>query len=258
MREASKGVVKCEVRRPKCAAGAIAVLAVVAGVLVAGCWGGDEGDTNANGSVTGTPAMTASPAAPATRTTEPNPAQRATATPTAGTAGGTAPATPGTPAPTVTLTEEPPAVPTATPTPSPTPVQPQEHGDGTFTIVVSQGDARAAVRVEVAANLDDRQRGLMFRQELAEDAGMLFLFGREVRTGFWMRNTYVPLDIAYIGADQRVIAIKQGVPLDETPLTPGENYLYVLEVNAGWFERHGMGPGAVVTLPGGLPPATSN
>jgi uncharacterized membrane protein (UPF0127 family) len=137
-------------------------------------------------------------------------------------------------------------------------VQPQKHGDGTFTIVVSQGEARAGVRVEVAATLDDRQRGLMFRQELAEDAGMLFLFGREVQTGFWMRNTYVPLDIAYIGADRRVIEVKQGEPLDESLLTPDGPYLYVLELNAGWFERHGMGPGAVVTLPEGLPPATDN
>lgn len=87
---------------------------------------------------------------------------------------------------------------------------------------------------------------------------MLFLFAREVQTGFWMRNTYVPLDIAYIGADRRVIAIKQGKPLDETPLTPGEKYLYVLELNAGWFERHGMGPGAVVALPDGLPHASDN
>jgi uncharacterized membrane protein (UPF0127 family) len=137
-------------------------------------------------------------------------------------------------------------------------VQPRNHGDGTFTIVVSQGGASAAVRVEVAATLDERQRGLMFRQQLAEDAGMLFLFAREVQTGFWMRNTYVPLDIAYIGADRRVIEVKRGKPLDESPLTPDGRYLYVLEVNAGWFERHGMGPGAVVTLPEGLPPATDN
>jgi hypothetical protein len=141
----------------------------------------------------------------------------------------------------------------AAPTATPRPVE-----DGIFVVLVSQGGVSTEVRVEVAATLEERQRGLMFRQELAEDAGMLFLFAREVQTGFWMRNTYVPLDIAYIGADRRVIEIKQGKPLDETPLTPGEKYLYVLELNAGWFERHGMGPGAVVTLPGGLPAATDN
>lgn len=235
-------MVKREARSARCAAGAAAALVVVAGLLAAGCSGGDEGNGGADGSVTGTPAMTASPAAPATRTT---------ANPDPGTS-----ATSGTPA--VTVTREPPPVPNATPTTTPNPVQPQKHGDGTFTIVISQGEARAVVRVEVAATLDERQRGLMFRQDLAEDAGMLFLFAREVQTGFWMRNTYVPLDIAYIDADQRVIEIQHGKPLDETPLTPEKKYLFVLEVNAGWFERHGMGTGAVVTLPGGLPAATDN
>ncbi|MCL4240785.1 MAG: DUF192 domain-containing protein [Dehalococcoidia bacterium] len=237
--------------------GAAAVVAVLAGVLAAGCSGGENEDGGDNGSVTGTPAMSASPDASATRATGPSPAPGVSATPTRGGTGPT-PATPGTPAATATMTPEAVAEPTTTPAPSPTPVQPREHGDGTFTIVVSQGAAREAVRVEVAATPEERQRGLMFRQELAEDAGMLFLFGREVQTGFWMRNTYVPLDIAYIGADQRVIEVKQGKPLDESPLTPDGRYLYVLEVNAGWFERHGMGPGAVVALPDGLPPATDN
>lgn len=250
-------MVKFEMRRPMRAAGAAAVVAVLAGVLAAGCSGGENKDGGDNGSVTGTPAMSASPDASATRATGPSPAPGASATPTTGETG-PAPATPGTPAATATMTPAAVAEATTTLAPSPTPVQPRKHGDGTFTIVVSQGEARAAVRVEVAATLDERQRGLMFRQELAEDAGMLFLFGREVQTGFWMRNTYVPLDIAYIGADQRVIEVKQGKPLDESPLTPDGPYRFVLEVNAGWFERHGMGPGAVVALPDGLPPATDN
>ena len=248
-------MVKFEMRRPMRAAGAAAVVAVLAGALAARCSGGDDGDDGARGSVTGTPAMSASPGASATRAPDPGPAPGASATASTGGTGPT-PATPGTPAATATPAAM--AEPTTAPTPSPTPVQPRKHGDGTFTIVVSQGEARAAVRVEVAATLDERQRGLMFRQELAEDAGMLFLFGREVQTGFWMRNTYVPLDIAYIGVDQRVIEVKQGKPLDESPLTPDGPYRYVLEVNAGWFERHGMGPGAVVALPDGLPPATDN
>lgn len=238
-------MVKFEMRRPMRSAGAAAVVAVLAGALAAGCSGGDNEDGRDNGGVTGTPAA------------GPSPAPAASATPTVGGTGPT-PATPGAPAATATVTLAPVTVPAATPTPSPAPVQPRKHGDGTFTIVVSQGEARAAVRVEVAATPEERQRGLMFRQELAEDAGMLFLFGREVQTGFWMRNTYVPLDIAYIGADQRVIEVKRGKPLDESPLTPDGRYRYVLEVNAGWFERHGLGPGAAVALPDGLPPATDN
>ena len=126
---------------------------------------------------------------------------------------------------------------------------------GRFEIEITQGEARAAVTVEIAATPSQRQQGLMFREELAEDAGMLFLFLGDNRGGFWMRNTYVALDIAYIGADGRVQEIRAAKPLDETNLVPAQPYRYVLEVNQGWFERHGMGVGAQVTLPEGLPNA---
>lgn len=227
----------------------------VAAVLAGACSGGGDGNGRdvvtaaAAGGVRGTGTATAS--ASSTLTATQTPAATGTASGVTAVAHATATVTTPTPTPvsaTVTVTSVP-VTPTATPEPM---------AEGTFVVVVSQGGVSAEVRVEVAATLDERQRGLMFRQELAEDAGMLFLFAREVQTGFWMRNTYVPLDIAYIGADRRVIAIKQGKPLDETPLTPGEKYLYVLELNAGWFERHGMGPGAVVALPDGLPHASDN
>lgn len=122
-------------------------------------------------------------------------------------------------------------------------------------VTLSQGDATATVRIEVAATTNERQQGLMLRQELAEDAGMLFLFPEDVRTGFWMRNTYIPLDIAYISADGRVQEIRAAKPLDETNLVPAAPYRYVLEVNQGWFERHELGIGAQVELPEGLPAA---
>jgi uncharacterized membrane protein (UPF0127 family) len=64
-----------------------------------------------------------------------------------------------------------------------------------------------------------------------------------------MRNTYIPLDIAYLAADGTVLEIVHGVPLDETILTPQQPYRYVLEVNGGWFERHGLGVGAKVSIP---------
>lgn len=123
---------------------------------------------------------------------------------------------------------------------------------------MKQGDVRVAVHVEVAATLAQRQQGLMFRTQLGEDEGMLFLFDRDVQTGFWMRNTLVPLDIAYIGANLQVNEVKQGTPLDETPLVPAGRYRYVLEVNQGWFERHGLGPGARIELPEGLPVPSAN
>ena len=126
---------------------------------------------------------------------------------------------------------------------------------GTFELGLFQGDSNASVTVEIASTPTERQQGLMFREEMDEDAGMLFLFPADTHGGFWMRNTYIPLDIAYIGSDGRVQEIRAAVPLDETNLVPAQPYRYVLEVNQGWFERHEMGVGAMVELPEGLPPA---
>jgi len=147
------------------------------------------------------------------------------------------------PGPTSTPTATPgPGTPTATPPPGP-------------QVVVQQGGATATVTVEFASTPQERQQGLMFREELHPDAGMLFLFPNNTGGGFWMKNTYVPLDIAYISADGTVVDIKQGKPRDETVLVPSSQYRYVLEVNQGWFQRHGLGIGAKVTLPPDLPEA---
>lgn len=121
-------------------------------------------------------------------------------------------------------------------------------------LVVEQNGTRATVSVEIAATADQRQLGLMNRQSMPEDAGMLFLFKTNIQYGFWMKNTYIPLDIAYISADGVVLQIFAAKPLDETVLIPDAPYRYVLEVNQGWFERHGVGVGAKVTLPPNLPP----
>ncbi|MCS7296205.1 MAG: DUF192 domain-containing protein [Chloroflexota bacterium] len=124
-------------------------------------------------------------------------------------------------------------------------------------IAVVAPDGRAfPLTVEVAATPADRERGLMFRQQLAEDAGMLFVFPEETRTSFWMKNTLVPLTIAFLAADGRILAVVDGKPLDETPLDPGVAYRYALEVNQGWFARRGLDPlTARVELPAALPPA---
>ncbi len=239
----------------------LVVAAVVAAVFAAGCSGGEDDGGPNGGAETGTPEAVLSPSAPAS----PSATAPATGTPTmtgVTTAAGSATVETPRRGPETTPVPSPiaptPVAPTATavpPTPTATAV-PAE--DGTFVVTLSQGGASASVTVEIAATLAERQLGLMLRTELGEDAGMLFLFPAEGQGGFWMRNTLIPLDIAYIGADLRVIVVKQGKPLDETALLPGAPYLYVIEVNAGWFERHGLGPGAAVTLPGGLPIATAD
>ncbi len=86
----------------------------------------------------------------------------------------------------------------------------------------------------------------MERTELAEDAGMLFVFDREVTDGFWMRNTLIPLSIAYIDSGGRIVDIQDMEPLDETPHPPASPYQYALEVNQGFFEARGIEIGNVL------------
>ncbi|MEM6849496.1 MAG: DUF192 domain-containing protein, partial [Pseudomonadota bacterium] len=72
--------------------------------------------------------------------------------------------------------------------------------------------------IEIADDPVERTRGLMFRESMPRDHGMLFDFGREGERSFWMRNTPLPLDIIYASEDGTVISIVQGIPFDETPL----------------------------------------
>ncbi|MDC0664315.1 DUF192 domain-containing protein [Marinobacter sp. SS21] len=105
---------------------------------------------------------------------------------------------------------------------------------------------RAELMVEVAHTPAQRRIGLMGREVLQEDEGMLFLYPSERSgdTGFWMRNTLIPLDIAYLGEDGIVRAIRTMAPcpVDQTcPSYPaGAPYSAALEVNQGWFAKHGV------------------
>ena len=115
----------------------------------------------------------------------------------------------------------------------------------TVTIINSAGE-EVPLRVEIADTPAKRERGLMERTVLAEDAGMLFVFGREVTNAFWMRNTLIPLSIAYIDAQGRIVDIQDMQPLDETPHPPAAPYQYALEVNQGFFAEHGIEVGNVL------------
>lgn len=125
--------------------------------------------------------------------------------------------------------------------------------DARLTVTISDGQRSASVAVEIASTAAQRQLGLMHRESLPEDTGMLFLFADDTRTGFWMKDTLLALDIAHIAADGAIIEVNTREPLDETVLAPRRPYRFTLEVNAGWFARQGLGPGAKVTLPAGLP-----
>lgn len=109
------------------------------------------------------------------------------------------------------------------------------------------GGPSVTVRVELAETSEQRQRGLMFRKQLDPEAGMLFLFERSQQNQFWMRNTYLPLDMLFIKSDWTVLGIvENATPLtDDSRGVPGESQ-YVLEVNAGFSRQHGLAAGTKV------------
>jgi len=104
------------------------------------------------------------------------------------------------------------------------------------------------IRVEVADTADKRSLGLMYREKLPKNRGMLFLYEEPTTSGFWMKNTKIPLSIAFIDEDLRIIEIQEMRPLDLTPHRPERPYKYALETNRGWFREHGIGPGSTVQL----------
>ena len=120
----------------------------------------------------------------------------------------------------------------------------------TIAITGTTGE-RSEVEVEIADDEAEQRRGPMERTELAENAGMLFVFPDEQIRNFWMRNTLIPLSIAYIDSDGRIVDIQDMEPLDDVP--PGyisaEPAQYALEVNQGFFAERGIEVGNVVEIP---------
>jgi uncharacterized membrane protein (UPF0127 family) len=89
--------------------------------------------------------------------------------------------------------------------------------------------------------------GMMWRTNMAENEGMLFVFGDAAPRSFYMRNTYVPLSLAYIDTEGVIQDIHDLQPRDETPVpSKADNIQFVLEVPQGWFKRHNISPGTVV------------
>lgn len=131
--------------------------------------------------------------------------------------------------------------PSAPPTPAARPREPR----GTVYLATPSGEK--AVSVEVVRSEAAQARGLMYRQHMPPDDGMLFFMGEEKVHSFWMENTLIPLDIMFIGKDMKVVGIVENAE----PRTRSNRFvngpsLYVLEVNGGWSKAHGVGPGTVV------------
>ena len=108
------------------------------------------------------------------------------------------------------------------------------------------------IALELAVTDVERAQGLMFRDDLAADAGMLFVFEADGRVPFWMKNTFIPLDMIWISATGEVVDVHAGVQpcrFDPCPnVEPSRPGRAVLEVNAGFAARHGVRTGATLTF----------
>jgi uncharacterized membrane protein (UPF0127 family) len=108
------------------------------------------------------------------------------------------------------------------------------------------GAAPVLIQVELARTEQEQKQGLMHRKSLDDGKGMLFIFDRDQIMSFWMKNTLIPLSIAFIASDGRIIEIKDMEPLRLSAVNSERSVRYALEVNQGWFSRVGIGPGDII------------
>lgn len=105
------------------------------------------------------------------------------------------------------------------------------------------------IEAEIAATNQERQKGLMFKKSLPENQGMLFVFNKADMYSFWMKNTYIPLDIIWINENQ-VIHMEQAVPCKEDCISykPQNPAKYILETNTGFIEKNNIQIGDKVEI----------
>ena len=96
------------------------------------------------------------------------------------------------------------------------------------------------VTAEVAASAEERRQGLMYREELPDGTGMLFVFPDEAVRSFWMQNTYIALDIAFLDSRTRIVDIKQMEPESTELHDSSAPSMFALEVRKGWLEENGI------------------
>lgn len=106
------------------------------------------------------------------------------------------------------------------------------------------------ITAEIAVTARDRSHGLMHRESMPDDHGMLFVFPEERILTFWMKDTPLPLSIAFADAGGRIVRIEDMEPNSRDVVSSGVPARYALEMNRGWFERHGVYPGdAIAGIP---------
>ena len=110
-------------------------------------------------------------------------------------------------------------------------------------ITLEGREGPVTIIAEIALTPAQHQQGLMHRETLNDGEGMLFIFDRDQILSFWMKNTIIPLSIAYIASDGRIVEIFDMEPLNLNPVRSSRSVRYALEVPQNWFERAGIAPG---------------
>lgn len=114
----------------------------------------------------------------------------------------------------------------------------------TQNLTIRSGGNMLGLTVEVADTDAKRRQGLMNRVKLDQENGMLFVFDSPGKHSFWMKDTFISLDIFFISENKEIVYIAENTtPFSEEPIAPDENVSYVLEVNAGYAASHGIRPG---------------
>jgi hypothetical protein len=134
--------------------------------------------------------------------------------------------------------------------PAPPPAAPAQSPQHLATATIHVGQVPLAV--EVANTEATRQKGMMFRTRLGPDEAMLFVFGRDSNLTFWMKNTPVDLDLAYIRADGTITQTERMEANVLDPVFSREPVRFALEVPAGWLQEHGVAAGTKVAIPPGV------
>jgi len=117
--------------------------------------------------------------------------------------------------------------------------EPQFAKEGILAFISSEGDTIREIDLEIADDPPSRQQGMMYRSSMSDKRGMLFIFEREAKQSFWMKDTKMSLDILYVSGNKEIVTIyKHTQPYSTTPIPSFKTALYVVELAAGFCDRY--------------------
>lgn len=129
-------------------------------------------------------------------------------------------------------------------------LKPSFRKDGELRFIKRKSNEEISrINIEVADNEAEKEQGLMYRDSMAEDNGMLFLMGIEEMQAFWMKNTIISLDILFVDSERRIVSIHENcTPYSLDHIPSGKPALYIVEVNAGYTGKYGIQVGDLISF----------